>query len=127
MSVFFFIFPIIVGVDRKNVFQLEGACMFFKRSDINAGVEEYQKTPGAVLVDVREADEYTAGHIPGAINLPLSALQTVDIPFPKDAPVFVYCLAGTRAGRAVRFLKKAGYINVQNIGGINSYKGAVEK
>ena len=101
--------------------------MFFKRTDINVGIEKYQKTPGAVLVDVREADEYIAGHIPGAINLPLSALQTVDIPFPKDSPVYVYCLAGTRAGRAVRFLQSTGYTNVKNIGGINAYKGPIEK
>ena len=101
--------------------------MFFKKPDINAEVEEYHKTSGSVLIDVREADEFAAGHIPGAINLPWSALQAADIPFPKDAPVFVYCLAGTRAGRAVRFLQNSGYTNVKNIGGINAYKGLIEK
>ena len=39
--------------------------MLFKREDINAGVEECRSTPGAVLLDVREADEFRAGHIPG--------------------------------------------------------------
>ena len=101
--------------------------MFFRRPNINAGAEEYRATPNAVLVDVREADEFLSGHIPGAINLPLSTLATTDIPFPEDATVFVYCLAGTRAGRAVRFLENAGFTNVKNIGGINAYRGPKEK
>ena len=100
--------------------------MFFKRPDINEGVAEYQKNPSAFLVDVREADEYAAGHIPGAINLPLSTLAAADLPFTENAQVFVYCLAGTRAGRAVHALQGAGYKNVKNIGGINSYKGPKE-
>ena len=101
--------------------------MFFRRPDINVGAEEYRATPNAVLVDVRETDEFASGHIPGAINLPLSTLATTDIPFPEDATVFVYCLAGTRAGRAVRFLENAGFTNVKNIGGINAYRGPKEK
>ena len=44
-----------------------------------------------------------------------------------DASVYMYCLAGTRPGRAVRFLQSVGYTNLQNIGGINAYKGPVEK
>ena len=45
--------------------------MLFKRANINEGIEEFRKTPGAVLVDVREADEYASGHIPNAVNEPL--------------------------------------------------------
>jgi len=40
--------------------------------NINKGLEEFKSTPGAVLVDVRELDEFASGHIPGAVNLPLS-------------------------------------------------------
>ena len=46
----------------------------FQANDINAGVAEYQKTPNAKLIDVREADEYAAGHIPASINIPLSKI-----------------------------------------------------
>ena len=98
---------------------------FFHRTNINDAVEECRKTPGAVLMDVREADEFRAGHIPGAVNAPLSAIRQVTLP--KDTPIFVYCLRGTRSKRAVSCLKRMGYQNVQSIGGIASYKGQLEQ
>ena len=98
---------------------------FFHKTNINNAVEECRNTPGAVLLDVREADEFRSGHIPGAINVPLSAIDQVTLP--KDKPLFVYCLRGTGSRRAVGVLKRMGYQNVKNIGGIVSYKGALEK
>ena len=47
--------------------------------NINKGIEEYKNTEGAVLVDVRETDEFESGHIPGAVNLPLSKIQIMRI------------------------------------------------
>ena len=44
--------------------------------NIRKGLETYHATPGAVLVDVREADEFASGHIPGAINVPVSLLPS---------------------------------------------------
>ena len=41
-------------------------------ADINDGVKEFEGTEGAVLLDVRTADEYAEGHIPGSINIPLN-------------------------------------------------------
>ncbi|MBR4163908.1 MAG: rhodanese-like domain-containing protein, partial [Solobacterium sp.] len=41
----------------------------------------------------------------------------------KDKKIYVYCLSGMRASRAVKQLRNMGYTNVKNIGGINSYKG----
>ena len=98
---------------------------FFRRTNINDAVEECRNTPGAVLMDVREADEFRSGHIPGAVNAPLSAIEQVTLP--KDKPLFVYCLRGTRSRRAVNRLKRMGYQNAKSIGGIVSYKGQVEK
>ena len=97
--------------------------LFFHRTNINAAVEECRNTPGAVLVDVREADEFRSGHIPGAVNVPLSAVGQVTLP--KDKPMFVYCLRGTRSKRAERYLARMGYQNVQSIGGIAAYKGKI--
>ena len=98
---------------------------FFHRTSINDAVEECRKTTGAVLVDVREAGEFRSGHIPGAINAPLSVIDQVTLP--KDKQLFVYCLRGTRSRRAVSRLTRMGYQNVKSIGGITSYKGQVEK
>ena len=98
----------------------------FAGVDINKGVEECQATEGAVLIDVRGADEYRQGHIPGAVNIPLDSIDRVLAEYPKkDAPLFVHCLSGARSGRATSFLQRAGYSNVKNIGGINSYGGKV--
>ncbi len=94
---------------------------------INEGYKEYQNTPDALLIDVREEDEYRSGHIPGAVNIPLSKIQQADLPADKEQRLFVYCLSGARSGRAVSFLNKSGYVNVKNIGGIKSYKGPVER
>lgn len=101
---------------------------FLRHTDINAGVRLFQETEGAVLLDVREPDEYAQGHIPGSRNLPLSRLeQMAEVLLPDfDAPLFVYCLAGTRSRKATHLLIELGYTNVQNIGGINAYHGSKE-
>ena len=75
-------------------------------------------------MDVREADEFRSGHIPGAINAPLSVIDRVTLP--KDKPLFIYCLRGTRSRQAVSRLTRMGYQNAKSIGGIASYKGQVE-
>jgi rhodanese-related sulfurtransferase len=61
-----------------------------------------------VLVDVREADEFAAGHVPGAINLPLSRLKADDVPKPASERVVVMCRSGNRSARAVAALEAAG-------------------
>ena len=98
---------------------------FFNRNQINNAVEEWRNMADAVLVDVREADEFKVGHIPGAINVPLSEIHTICIP--KDKQVLVYCLRGTRSRQAVGKMKKMGYTKVKSIGGIVCYKGQIEK
>lgn len=99
-----------------------------KGADINQGIETFRNTPGAVLLDVRSPQEYADGRIPGSKNIPLPELPKNLASLPdKDAPIFTYCLSGGRSQRAAAFLEKAGYVNVTNIGGINSYHGEVEK
>ena len=101
---------------------------FLKGPDIHAGLERFRATSGAILLDVREADEYAAGHIPGSLNLPLSAIDTAEISIPgKDTPLFVYCLAVTRSAQAIARLRQLGYTRAENIGGIRTYKGETEK
>jgi rhodanese-related sulfurtransferase len=98
---------------------------FFNRNQINAAVEEWRSMADAVLIDVREADEFRTGHIPGAINVPLTGIDSIRIP--KDKQVFVYCLRGTRSSQAARKMKKMGFTKVKSIGGVMGYKGRIEK
>jgi rhodanese-related sulfurtransferase len=68
---------------------------------------------GAFLIDVREPEEYAAGHIPGAVNIPLRTLaQSLDR-IPSDQPVLVYCASSLRTGQATAALRLLGYDNVK--------------
>lgn len=94
-----------------------------------SGLNAFRETPGALLLDVREEEDYHAGHIPGSTFVSLQAiptpvLQTVS---DKSTPLFVYCYRGNRSRYAVSILKEAGYTNVTNIGGIEFYHGDLEK
>ena len=55
----------------------------------------------ALVVDVREADEFAAGHVPGAINLPLSQFDPAAIPDPAGRTIVLNCLGGKRSGMAL--------------------------
>ncbi len=104
--------------------------MFFlkPRRDINAGVQEYQNTPGAVLIDVRTPKEFAQVRIPGSVNVPLHRLSKAEEIIPSfDTPVFIYCVNGARADKAVKRLARKGYTNLQCIGGINRYSGLAER
>lgn len=105
-----------------------GLFEFFQKSNINEGLLSYQATPGAVLLDVRERDEYREGHIPESVNLPLISLQAdVERLIPDhQTPVFLYCYSGARSGHALSVMKRMGYENLTNLGGISGYKGKVE-
>ena len=87
------------------------------------GLKQLQDT-GAVVIDVREATEYEAGHIPGAINIPIRTLAQNLEQIPADQPVVVYCQSGHRAGMAVSALHMLGYENSRAFGA--SYKGWTE-
>lgn len=105
-----------------------GLFELFTGANINKGVKEWQATENAILLDVRSASEYQQGHIPGSVNIPLDSINRVLKKYPqKNTPLFVHCLSGGRSGQAVGFLKREGYTNVKNIGGINSYTGKVER
>ena len=100
----------------------------FRQSDINQGVKVFRITPGATLLDVRSEQEYREGHIPGSKNVPLQQLDKVeDVAENKDSALFVYCYSGARSGQAAAQLRRMGYTNVQNIGGISAYFGNTDR
>lgn len=106
-----------------------GLLDFFRNTaDINAGVAEYKTINGAVLLDVRTAEEYRDGHIDGSVNLPLDRISSIENTVKeKNTPLYVHCYSGSRSGQAVSYLKKIGYTNAKNIGGISRYRGKVVK
>ena len=101
---------------------------FFRRENIDQGVEEFHAAPGGVLLDVRTPGEFAQGHIPGSVNLDVSEIAQAAERFPqKDTPLFVYCRSGARSGQAVMMLRQMGYTNAVNIGGIMDYHGQIER
>ena len=101
---------------------------FLKGTDIHQGVEEFRRTPNAVLLDVRTPQEFWAGHIPGSSNLPLDCIEGAELVIgEKDRPVYVYCHSGNRSRQAAALLKQLGFTRVKNIGGIAGWKGEVER
>ena len=76
----------------------------------------------SLLLDVRELDEFSRGHIPKAINLPLSQLRSRYVELPTDRDIWVYCAVGQRAYFAARFLTQHGYRSRNLSGGYTTYK-----
>lgn len=101
---------------------------FLKRPDINDGVDDFNQTDGAVLLDVRTKAEYRNGHVPESKNIDVAEIdRAASMISDRNTPVFVYCQSGARSARASDILKKMGYTNVNNIGGIGSYTGTIER
>ena len=82
-----------------------------------------------VIVDVRTADEFSQGHIPGAINI---ANETITDEEPKvvgdkNQTIYVYCRSGNRSKQASAKLAAMGYADVIECGGILDWTGELEK
>ena len=104
-----------------------GSLGFSRRPSIEQGLKEFSAAPGAVLLDVRSAQEYRDGHIPGSKNLPLRLIdEAASVVEHMDAPIYVYCLSGVRSQQAADKLQEMGYENAKSIGGISSYAGQLE-
>lgn len=82
-----------------------------------------------IILDVREQDEFDAGHIPGAILLPYTEIENKaeKILPDKSAQILVYCRSGRRSKIAADSLVKLGYTNIKEFGGINDWKYDIVK
>ena len=86
--------------------------------------KEMMATQDVVIVDVREESEYQAGHIPGALLIPLSTINAKNQQLPKyDQTLLVYC----RSEKAAQKFVKLGYEHVYDFGGILDWPYEIEK
>lgn len=76
---------------------------------------------GAVLVDVRETEEYVEAHVPGAIHIPLGQLERRLDEVRVDEPVFVICRSGFRSQRGAEILERAGRQPLSVAGGTRGW------
>ncbi|BCJ71855.1 rhodanese-like domain-containing protein [Catellatospora bangladeshensis] len=79
----------------------------------------------AYLLDVREDDEWTAGHAPQAVHLPMMQIPVRMAEVPQDRDVYVVCRVGGRSGQVVAYLRQQGWDNVTNVdGGMTGWAAA---
>ena len=83
---------------------------------------------GYIILDVREQDEYDAGHIPGAILIPYTQIKdsAEEALTDKDQMILVYCRSGRRSKIAAEALVELGYTNIREFGGILDWPYEVE-
>jgi molybdopterin/thiamine biosynthesis adenylyltransferase/rhodanese-related sulfurtransferase len=90
-----------------------------------AEADELRARPGAVVLDVREPDEYEQGAIPGAVHIARGTLESgIEGRIPdKSTPLIVHCAGGTRSAFAAQTLAQLGYTDVVSVaGGFNKWK-----
>jgi molybdopterin/thiamine biosynthesis adenylyltransferase/rhodanese-related sulfurtransferase len=90
-----------------------------------AQADELRRRPKAVVLDVREPDEYEQGAIPGAVHIPRGTLESSveNRITDKSAPVIIHCASGVRSVFAAKTLSDMGYQDVVSVsGGFNKWK-----
>jgi rhodanese-related sulfurtransferase len=73
--------------------------------------------PSLFVLDVRTPEEYAAGHVPGAVNVPYDQVASRLAQIPKDKDVVLYCKSGRRAGLAADVLAANGYTKLEHLQG----------
>ena len=121
---------LLIGQERL-VGRLEGGLQAWERSGmplrslVLTSPREAQEYigDGAALVDVREPDEFSVGHIGGAMQIPLGRLPQELDRIPRDRPLLTYCAMGERSTTAASILERNGFTEVRNLeGGIDAWR-----
>lgn len=90
--------------------------------------ERLQRNPDALLIDVREPAEFRGGHLPRAINIPLSQLQSRMGELTQNKEVLLYCRSGMRSKQAGMLLRNQGIEQLGHLqGGIMGWSGKIAK
>jgi len=99
---------------------LGGCALLF--SDLSGPAAHRLVAQGARLVDVRSQEEWDAGHLQGALHIPIDLLPARLAQLePKEAAVIVYCRSGARSSRAKKVLLAAGFREVYNLGPMSAW------
>lgn len=89
--------------------------------------QQLKAAPEPLVLDVREPSEYQQGHIPGSRLVPLGTLPERLSELPKDRQIIAVCRSGARSGVATTMLRKAGLQVLNMSGGMNAWRGPVER
>ena len=122
-----------INVDERGKITMEenqNIKLTYKSVSMAEGLKMMADSSDFILLDVRRADEFAAGHIPGAVLFTNELMTKADaeklLPN-KNQRIYVYCRSGRRSKEASQKLVDYGYSNVIEIGGILDYSGVIEK
>lgn len=117
------------GNDTNKAETNEGDNAMYEQITAEAAKKIMDSNQDFIILDVREQDEFDAGHIPDAILLPYTEIESKaeDILPDKDKQILVYCRSGRRSKIAAEALARLGYANVKEFGGIIDWPYEVEK
>jgi rhodanese-related sulfurtransferase len=106
----------------------EAAVAAVKPGRVDGAAAKSLAAAGAKVVDVRTAEEFASGHVPGAINIPYDqiARRASEIG-PPSTQVVLYCRTGRRSGIAVEALQKAGYEKLYDLRSVTAWPGELAK
>ena len=111
-----------------------GGAPSYQQISQDEAMQMLQEQSGYLIVDVRRPDEFAEGHIAGAINVPVEAINTAeeaselaeDLP-DLDQVLLIYCRTGRRSKEASARLAEFGYTKVYEFGGITTWEGEIVK
>lgn len=103
--------------------------VIIKHVSMNDIVQIMEENENYIILDVRTQAEYNQGHIPNAICIPNETIDenVVNKLLDKNQMILVYCRSGNRSKQAAEKLKKLGYTNLIEFGGIIDWKGEIER
>ena len=101
----------------------------YRQVSMEEAINIMNNESGYIILDVRRPDEFAAGHIPNAINIPNETIGTNELPeLPnKNQLILIYCRSGRRSKEASEKLVALGYTNIIEFGGIIDWTGETVK
>ena len=101
--------------------------VIIKHISMNDIVQIMEENENYIILDVRTQAEYNQGHIPNAICIPNETIgnNTISELPDKEQLILIYCRSGNRSKQAAEKLKKLGYTNLIEFGGIIDWKGEI--
>jgi glyoxylase-like metal-dependent hydrolase (beta-lactamase superfamily II)/rhodanese-related sulfurtransferase len=115
-----------IEATNRGVADMPWAMLTSSPSIDEVGIDAIDSAPpNAVVLDVREPEEFARAHVAGAVNIPQADLATRLDEIPRDRPILTICQSGMRSVRSAQFLRQQGYQNVASVvGGTTAWRAA---
>ncbi|KWZ64671.1 sulfurtransferase TusA family protein [Bacillus altitudinis] len=113
---------------RKGGAKQEEEQSMISEMSLNMFQQKVKEDQSLFILDVREPDEYEAGHLPGAVHIPLGEVEQRADELNRETLIYLICHSGRRSELAAQKLKEKGFHQLINVvPGMNSWTGEIEK